>query len=441
VPSLLPDRPEVTKPQLISPETALLNERMNTIPKAKYLSEYDIPSSPAPLTDVEQALDMTSQSSVVAQPIPFFVPQQPQQPAASTSDVYAGTSSQAFDVAQLSATQVSPSEPAVGGSTGATPDFVQSLGLPMFLVGQDTRALQTLANSPSLLSMTVGPNGMYDQTRLLDLVQSLGSANGTQAQQSPPASTYPSTGYSHAQGQSFSQRTGSRGSGSDAANLHVSGYGPSTTQADIIALFSPYVTITEVVMKDKGFSFVNTLDPERANLARETLNGTLLGGTPISIKPAVRRNPSNAVPPPQRQMPPGTPIDTDVNTVRDDRGNPATKNLFVAGYGPGTTEQQIRDLFSQHVAVVGVVNKGSFSFVNTAEREAAVLARQMLMGTEFNGGVLRINFAKETGRLGTSFDVTYNATSGPRRFGPSLSGPHAPHQGSSRPPPGLPFYR
>ena len=51
--------------------------------------------------------------------------------------------------------------------------------------------------------------------------------------------------------------------------------------------------------------------------------------------------------------------------------------------------------------------KSSFAFVNTIDKEAAVIARTSLMGQQLNGGVLRINFAKETGRLGTSFDSTY----------------------------------
>jgi hypothetical protein len=48
--------------------------------------------------------------------------------------------------------------------------------------------------------------------------------------------------------------------------------------------------------------------------------------------------------------------------------------------------------------------KGSFSFVNTAEKKSAVLAREALRGVLVNGGALRINFAKESGRLGTTFD-------------------------------------
>ena len=51
--------------------------------------------------------------------------------------------------------------------------------------------------------------------------------------------------------------------------------------------------------------------------------------------------------------------------------------------------------------------KGTFSFVNTSDRESAVVARSLLSDQLLNGGALRINFAKETGRLGTSFDSTY----------------------------------
>ena len=68
---------------------------------------------------------------------------------------------------------------------------------------------------------------------------------------------------------------------------------------------------------------------------------------------------------------------------------------------------------SQYVVVVGVILKGTFSFVNTTDRESAVYAREMLGGTMLNGGVVRINFAKETGRLGTSFDLTYGPNTGP----------------------------
>lgn len=70
----------------------------------------------------------------------------------------------------------------------------------------------------------------------------------------------------------------------------------------------------------------------------------------------------------------------------------------------GTTEQQLREFFGKYVSVLNVMMKGTFCFVNTADRDAAVLARASLGGQQLNGGTLRINFAKETGRLGTSFD-------------------------------------
>jgi RNA recognition motif-containing protein len=102
----------------------------------------------------------------------------------------------------------------------------------------------------------------------------------------------------------------------------------------------------------------------------------------------------------------------DVSQIKDDRGNPATKNLFVAGYGPGTTEQQLKDCFGQYVSVVSIVLKNTFAFVNTVDKEAAVLARSSLLGQLLNGGPLRINFAKESGRLGTSFDLGYHGPTG-----------------------------
>jgi RNA recognition motif-containing protein len=503
-PVALPDREDVTKAMLSSSEVASLNERMAAVLKAFYKTEYDVPNSPAPLSDVEQALDMTSQASSVVQPIPFFVPQVTLPAPAAAATYPPGPS------ATLPQTTVPPYAPStsllqIGGHTsGATPEFVQSLGLPMFLVGQDVQALQTLASSPSLLSTLVDQNGMYDQARLMTLVQTLSGSAPSPA----PASI---NAYSQAQSQgmygaasmastptygqltsaSFPHRNGFRSNNPDG-NLHISGYGPTTTEQDIINLFAPYVIVDEVVMKG-NFAFVNTNDPENAQKAREALTGSYLGGMSVRINPAQRKprevtvaptgfggptaNPNfggmtstsfsstpsssfvgaavqpqvsyptppvvgmaqNAIsgfpaPGPPTGIPSGSiplshgavplpPGIPNVDAVRDDRGNPATKNLFVAGYGHGTTEQQIRDIFSKHVFVVGVVLKGSFTFVNTADRTAAVVAREALSGVQLNGGALRINFAKETGRLGTSFDLTYGPNTGPN---------------ARRPPPGPP---
>jgi len=138
-PTALPDRPDVTKPQLSSSEVTSLNTRMKNILRAVYGSEYEVPSSPAPLSDIEQALDMTSQASAVVQNIPFFVP--PVQPAtvdATSAAVAAATSifppSNSYDYS--AASQPNSSHYGTPGAPmhGATPEYVQSLGLPLYPV-------------------------------------------------------------------------------------------------------------------------------------------------------------------------------------------------------------------------------------------------------------------------------------------------------------------
>ncbi|KAL3913590.1 MAG: hypothetical protein SGARI_000581, partial [Bacillariaceae sp.] len=242
---------------------------------------------------------MTAQSSAVTQDIPFFVPAPapapvaapppPQLTSASSSSMYPGAPA-----------------PATGA---ATAEVVQSLGLPAFLVGQSVQALQTLAGTPSLLDTFVDSNGMYDQVRLINLVQTLGGGTPAPVPPAPAATGYPASGFggssagtfgaglsggiygpaSGAGGYGGPPKTGGyRGSQNSDGNLHLSGYGPLTTQAEIIALFSPYVIVREVVMK-QNFCFVNTDDPDGAQRARESLHGALLGGMPVRINMAQRK--------------------------------------------------------------------------------------------------------------------------------------------------------
>jgi RNA recognition motif-containing protein len=307
---------------------------------------------------------------------------------------------------------------------------------------------------------------MYDQPKFMNLVQSLSASTGGIAPlQAPsvvpfqtPISTYPITTNPYEPTTVYQPPVKTIMDKAIEYNLHVSGFGPSTTEADIIAYFSPYVRINEVIMKGT-VAFVNTTDPVGASRAKDILAGTLVGGMPLKITQATRKskdanNSANSYTNnhaaakatslssyghnvaasvssstgsnpyvPGTPLPPGMP---DVDAVRDDRGNPATKNLFIAGYGPSTTEHQLRDIVSQYVCVVGVILKGTFSFVNTMDRASAVYAREMLGGTMLNGGVIRINFAKETGRLGTSFDLTYGPNTGPNALNAPNDFPIAP---------------
>lgn len=483
-PPVTPERTDVNKAVVESKEIITQVARMASVSAVRYVSENLVPSSPAQMTDVETALDMQAVQSSVPMPIPFFVPQEVPVPvpapiAIPTLPIPVAAPYGAASYGAPYASAYPPPPPPPPASIGATVEMVQAMGLPLFLVGSNVQALQTIASNPSLLNTFVDANGMYDQQNLMALVQTLGQSMPNAVQQPAvqaystsygqmqiPQQTYgrtPPSAYGPAAtapvatyGQPASSHYGPgsaaaapvasyRGDKNTEANLHMAGYGPTTTQADIIALFSPYVRVKEVVMKN-GFCFVNTNDVAGAQNAKENLTGALLGGMPIRINMAQRRD-RESVPPPaasiygrgggaglssgvvpgmgmvQQQQPPvaamsAPPIQPalgmgqiDVNSVRDDRGNPATKNLFVAGYGPSTTEAEIRNLFGQHAIITGCVLKGNFAFVNTGDRMAAVTARAALSGTVLNGGVLRINFAKETGRLGTSFDLTYNAAS------------------------------
>lgn len=454
-PQPLPKDPENPPPQVVSKELATQVSRMAAVLPAKYFSEEEVPDNPVPLSDIEQALDMTSQSSSVATVIPFFAPQQ--EPTASTIGAVPSPTISVKPPPVAAAVLPPPSQPSLQPSTGASVELVQAMGLPLFLVGCNAQALQTLASSPSLLNTFVDANGMYDQPRLLNLVNTLTQnltpaqpvqpvpqmglgGSGFQAHAPPPPpppqygvsqpSPYQAVPQSSGHGRSKKGPEGRKGYRGDQnlseGNLHISGYGPSTTQAEIIAMFSPYVKIEEVVQKS-GFSFVNTRDPAGARRAKEALNGALLGGSPVRINIAQRRNnkdssqveiksKSSRAPPRSEAVPLPRNVlgQIEYEKVRDDRGNPATKNLFVAGYGNGTSEETLRQIFGQHATVTGVIMKGTFCFVNTSDKMAAVHAREALTGSVINGGVLRINFAKETGRLGTSFDTTYGPASNSR---------------------------
>jgi hypothetical protein len=328
--------------QVTSDEVIAQTNRMVLTPAIRYASENEIPVSPTLLNDVEMAVEISSRNTATPNIIPFFTPQ-----AAIVPPVVASIPSIA---PAYPPPQVQPSN--ISYSSEATLETVLMMGLPYFLVGSNILALQTLAANPGLLASFKDVNGVYKQPELINLVQTLTQNIAPQASLPAPAFVYNPV-------QTFQPaiiapppqpilQPGMRGYRGDQnigdANLHLSGYGPSTTNDDIRAMFAPYVHVTEIVNKS-GFSFVNTDDPEGARRAREALNGSLLGGLPCRINSATRkaRNPN---------FTPGSGSSTttfnereealsrnslglvDAAQVKDDRGNPATNNLFVAGYGP-----------------------------------------------------------------------------------------------------------
>ena len=463
--TLLPERMNVVQPMLNSTEHVTQESRISSIAQVRYSIDFDVPLYPEPLNDVEQALDMTSQASAIVTQIPFFAPQ---------LAIPVSVATESFTEAPIGDQVAATSSTTPAQNDKASFEFVQSLHLPFYLVGQPVEVIQTLAGNPSLLNTLLDSNGMYDQQKLMSLVQTM-SSTGTLPN--------PVVSYQTATTNAFSLPFNANHYGdpsplppqtartitrkSDDGNLHVSGYGPGITEGDLVAAFSPYVRVDEVVLKST-FAFVNTSDPVNAQRAREALTGTLLNGMPIRINNATRKvrdsstllsvapppppaisqfsqprqstfgslaSPSISPAPPPFSHPSFGAIHPNIDSVRDDKGNAPTKNLFVAGYGQGTNEQMLRDLFGQFAVVTGVVSKGTFAFVNTSDRHGAVVAREHLGGTMFNGGILRINFAKETGRLGTSFDLTYG-----RNPGQSLNQTHLVGTASAGRQPNMGYY-
>ena len=449
-PKLLPPDPENPPLQVVSKEVAIQTKRMASVMPVNYLSEDDVPHNPYPLTETELTMDFNAQSAAVPQIITFFFSQPPIPTSAPVPLAPPSIAAPSIPIHSFPPPLPMPLPPIMAPPpTVATIEIVRSMGLPDFLVGQNIQALQALVASPGLLNTFLDVNGNYDQMRIMNLIQAMNQqlqkTNIAAPPMPPPPIAHvpaipppmqPSFGhYGSTQTHQYTPipqvssykppvklPSGSyRGDQNNTdGNLHLSGYGPDTSTESILALFAPYVKIDEVVPKS-GFMFLNTNDPDGARRAREALNGVMIGGSPLRINLALRRNKNPAMAAPATSMmgatvpssstllPRNALGQVDFDAVRDDRGNPATKNLFVAGYGQGTTEQQLRDVFNQHTQVTGVVIKGSFSFVNTSGKESAVLARQALVGSDLNGGSLRINFAKESGRLGTSFDTGYNA--------------------------------
>ena len=294
----LPQDPAFPPVQVTSNEVTAQTNRMSTIPAVSYATEADIPISPHLLSEVEKALDIVNNSTPNV--IPFFTPQAAAIPVAAALPPVAP----AFPPPQAQPMMQS-------SSSQATVETVLMMGLPLFLVGSNVQALQTLAANPGLLASFKDMNGVYKQPELINLVQTLSQNLAPQASQPVPIQpaytavntmqtipnyyqppTTSTTLFAQPPPAPVAQPVSGRGYRGDQnvgeANLHVSGYGPMTTNEEIKAMFAPYVHVTEVVNKS-GFSFVNTNDPEGARRAKEALNGSLLGGLPCRINNATRK--------------------------------------------------------------------------------------------------------------------------------------------------------
>ena len=76
---------------------------------------------------------------------------------------------------------------------------------------------------------------------------------------------------------------------------------------------------------------------------------------------------------------------------------PPHKNLYVSGYGEGTTTKEMEQIFSKHCTVLNVVSyhKNRYMFVNTWNVASATKAMRALDGTIVNGGYIKVKYSKQ----------------------------------------------
>ena len=128
--------------------------------------------------------------------IPFFTPQAAPPPMAVAAALPQVAAMPSFPPPQ--AQPVMMQAPPTTGE--ATLETVLMMGLPLFLVGSNVQALQTLQSNPGLLASFKDVNGVYKQPELINLVQTLSQNLAPQASSQPvfqqmPAYNTMQTGY------------------------------------------------------------------------------------------------------------------------------------------------------------------------------------------------------------------------------------------------------
>lgn len=165
-PPFHPEDKENPPVQVQSKELSVQAIRMNSVPAVQYSSDDLIPLDPNLVSEVEKALDIIN--SQPPKDIPFFAPP----PATPVPAV---------------APPTFPAPPSISTAIGATVEQVLAMGLPLFLVGSNLQALQTLVANPSLLIAYRDASGNYEQNGLLNLVSTLSQ------QLAPPQATQTQT--------------------------------------------------------------------------------------------------------------------------------------------------------------------------------------------------------------------------------------------------------
>jgi RNA recognition motif-containing protein len=252
-------------------------------------------------------------------------------------------------------------------------------------------------------------------------------------------------------------------SNEDARKLFVAGLPDSVTEEDLRGLFlesgaqSAELTLPRDRMsgRPRGFAFVRLGSEEEADRARSVLDGRIVDGRTISVRPF------QAEPPARGERPMGgpgmgAPMGGGYGAPREDRprremaGGPAPdRTLYVGNLPYDATQEEIEVLLNElgagpvarvHLPLDQDGRKRGFGFVTLATAEAANAAIDQLKNAELRSRRLIINLAHPKGTPGAPMGAGgpggFTGTGGerppPRTFGAapgSNFGPPSPPGG------------
>lgn len=251
-------------------------------------------------------------------------------------------------------------------------------------------------------------------------------------------------------------------SNEDARKLFVAGLPDSVTEEDLRGLFlesgaqSAELTLPRDRMsgRPRGFAFVRLGSEEEADRARSVLDGRIVDGRTISVRPF------QAEPPARGERPMGAPMGGggmgSYGAPREDRprremaGGPAPdRTLYVGNLPYDATQEEIETLLNElgagpvarvHLPLDQDGRKRGFGFVTLATAEAANAAIDQLKNAELRSRRLIINLAHPKGSPGAPMGAGgpggFTGTGGdrppPRAFGAapgSNFGPPSPPGG------------
>uniref|UniRef100_A0A7S0X196 RRM domain-containing protein n=1 Tax=Chlamydomonas leiostraca TaxID=1034604 RepID=A0A7S0X196_9CHLO len=168
------------------------------------------------------------------------------------------------------------------------------------------------------------------------------------------------------------------------SNVYVKGLPPECDESMLLSLFQPHGGIASLRLFQQPnkppFAFVKFQSVQEAQSAISALNGAAFGGCIMEVRFA----------------------DSDVG-AHPDRTPPPTDNVFARGFAPGSTEEDVRQLFAPYGLVISVrvlhhgdqSGQGGAALVRLGSVEEAGRAVMALNGQRVVGGVspLLVRFA------------------------------------------------